>query len=79
MFEEEDKVTAITVSMSNWKTGASYKLKCVQCNSGYRGRTGRSFRIKYKEHIRNLSSNKEVQDYPKYVQFIGLFHRLVYM
>jgi hypothetical protein len=35
-----------------------YKIKCTDCGGAYIGQTGRKFRVRFKEHIRDIRSNK---------------------
>jgi hypothetical protein len=36
-----------------------YKLTCAECHKSYKGQTGLSLNIRYKEHIRNIEYNRE--------------------
>jgi hypothetical protein len=44
-----------------------YQLTCKECNQKYIGQTGRTFKIRYNEHINAIKSNKSTS---KYVQHI---------
>jgi hypothetical protein len=47
-----------------------YKLIC-QCGGAYVGLTGRKFRTRYKEHVRDIRSNKEKTGYSHHILSIG--------
>jgi hypothetical protein len=40
-----------------------YSLKCLSCDQIYVGQTGRSFKIRYKEHISDIRHNKDKSKY----------------
>jgi hypothetical protein len=44
-----------------------YSLKCLSCNQNYIGQTGRSFKIRYDEHIRDIRFNKEKSKYASHI------------
>lgn len=44
--------------LSNIKKSGVYELQCSDCNAKYVGQTGRSFDIRYKEHIAAFRNNK---------------------
>jgi hypothetical protein len=43
-----------------------YRLKCKDCPLEYIGQTGRSFNIRYKEHISAIKHNKDTTAYTKH-------------
>jgi hypothetical protein len=42
-------------------------LKCFSCEQNYIGQTGRSFKIRYNEHIRDIRFNKEKSKYASHI------------
>jgi hypothetical protein len=48
-----------------------YKIKCLECGGAYIGQTGRKFRSRYKEHIRDIRSNKENTGYSHHILNTG--------
>jgi hypothetical protein len=36
-----------------------YKLKCMDCPQQYIGQTGRNFKTRYKEHVRDIRNNRK--------------------
>jgi hypothetical protein len=36
-----------------------YKMKCESCSKGYIGQTGRSFKVRFKEHVSDIVHNRE--------------------
>jgi hypothetical protein len=44
-----------------------YKLKCKDCPPQYIGKTGRSFNVRFKEHIRAIKYNRETSGYAKHI------------
>jgi hypothetical protein len=44
-----------------------YSLKCLSCDQNYIGQTGRSFKIRYDEHIRDIRFNKEKSKYASHI------------
>jgi hypothetical protein len=48
-----------------------YGLKCQNCPSIYIGQTGRSFRVRYKEHIQDIKSNKSRTGFSQHILNTG--------
>jgi hypothetical protein len=48
-----------------------YKLICQECGGANVGQTGRKFRTRYKEHVRDIRSNKEKTGYSHHVLSTG--------
>jgi hypothetical protein len=47
-----------------------YSLRCLSCDQNYIGQSGRSFKIRYDEHIRDIRFNKDKSKYAsKMLQF----------
>jgi hypothetical protein len=44
-----------------------YSLRCLSCDQNYIGQTGRSFKIRYDEHIRDIRFNKEKSKYASHM------------
>ena len=44
-----------------------YKLTCSECNKQYIGQTGRSFRVRYKEHAREYNYATNKSNYAKHL------------
>jgi hypothetical protein len=44
-----------------------YKMKCMECGGAYVGQTGKKFRVRYKEHIRDIGSNKGNTGYANHI------------
>jgi hypothetical protein len=44
-----------------------YKIKCMECRGAYIGQTGRKFRIRYKEHIRDIRNNRDNTGYLNHI------------
>jgi hypothetical protein len=42
-----------------YENAGIYKLKCMDCPQYYIGQTGRTFNIRYKEHIRDIRNNND--------------------
>jgi hypothetical protein len=52
------KLLKPTVETNKYENSGIYKFKCLTCHSLYIGQTGRNFRARYKEHIREIRYNK---------------------
>jgi hypothetical protein len=48
-----------------------YELRCKSCDLKYVGQTGRSFRVRYKEHINAIHSNKTSSRYAQHILETG--------
>jgi hypothetical protein len=48
-----------------------YKLVCQECGGAYVGQTRRKFRTRYKEHVRDIRSNKEETGYSHHILSTG--------
>jgi hypothetical protein len=48
-----------------------YQMKCMECPRRYVGQTGRTFSIRYKEHIHDIRSNNSNTGYSNHVLNIG--------
>jgi hypothetical protein len=44
-----------------------YKLRCGMCSGVYIGQTGRSFRIRYKEHLNDAKCNRDKTGYSQHI------------
>jgi hypothetical protein len=44
-----------------------YKLRCMDCPRQYVGQTGRHFKTRYKEHIRDIRNNKSTSEYVQHI------------
>jgi hypothetical protein len=44
-----------------------YQMKCNDCPLKYEGRTGRTFRTRYKGHIREIQTNGKTSKYAQHV------------
>jgi hypothetical protein len=47
------------------------KLKCTDCPLQYIGQTGRSFEVRFKEHIRDIRNNKSTSGYVQHILDTG--------
>jgi hypothetical protein len=48
-----------------------YEMRCKSCNLKYVGQTGRSFRIRYKEHINAIHNKKPTSRYAQHILETG--------
>jgi hypothetical protein len=48
-----------------------YKLICQECGGAYAGQMRRKFRTRYKEHVRDIRSNKEKTGYSHHILSTG--------
>jgi hypothetical protein len=53
-----------------------YKMKFLDCPLKYIGQTGRTFNIKYKEHIHDIRSNNSNSGYSNHILNTG--HTCIY-
>jgi hypothetical protein len=51
-----------------------YKIKCTDCGGAYVGQTGRKFRVRFKEHARDIRSNKGNTGYASHILNTGHTH-----
>lgn len=49
------------------KKSGVYKLKCPDCDAVYVGQTGRTFEIRYKEHLRSFRLNKNDSTFSNHI------------
>jgi hypothetical protein len=55
------------VTTDKYEKPGVYKLKCMDCTRQYIGQTGRSFKTKYKEHIRHIHNKRETSGYVQHI------------
>jgi hypothetical protein len=48
-----------------------YQMKCLDCPLRYIGQTGRTFKIRYKEHIQAIRNNNSNSGYSKHILNTG--------
>jgi hypothetical protein len=48
-----------------------YKIKCTDCGGAHIGQTGRKFHVRFKEHIRDIRSNKGNTGYVSHILNTG--------
>jgi hypothetical protein len=48
-----------------------YQMKCLDCPLKYVGQTGRTFNVRYKEHIHALRSNSGNSEYSNHILNTG--------
>jgi hypothetical protein len=48
-----------------------YELQCTECPRKYIGQTGRTFKAKYKEHIRDIKNNGQYSKFAQHVVETG--------
>jgi hypothetical protein len=48
-----------------------YEMRCKSCDLKYIGQTGRNFRIRYKDHIHAIHSNKTTSRYAQHILETG--------
>jgi hypothetical protein len=46
-------------------------MKFMECGGTYVGQTGRKFRVRYKEHVRDIKNNKENTGYSHHILNTG--------
>jgi hypothetical protein len=44
-----------------------YQLKCANCPLRYVGQTGRTFEVRFKEHIRDITNNGQSSKFAQYI------------
>jgi hypothetical protein len=54
-----------------YDTCGIYKLKCRSCSKCYIGQTGRSFKIRFKEHVSDITHNRSTTGYPQHILNYG--------
>jgi hypothetical protein len=54
-----------------YDTCGVYKLKCRSCFSSYIGQTGRTFKVKFKEHISDIAHNRCKTGYSQHILNCG--------
>jgi hypothetical protein len=45
-----------------------YKINCQSCYKVYIGQTGRTIKIRYKEHLKNIKNNRRISICPEYTK-----------
>jgi hypothetical protein len=53
--------------IDKYNNSGIYQMKCVNCPLKYVGQTGRTFNIRYKEHIQAIRSNNGNSGYSNYI------------
>jgi hypothetical protein len=48
-----------------------YQLNCLECPKKYIGRTGSTFKTRYKEHIQTIQNNRPDTGYSRYILDTG--------
>jgi hypothetical protein len=66
MTEENRKTTT-----NKYELSGVYQLKCGECPHIYIGQTGRPFKTRYKEHIREIKNNGENSKFALHIQNTG--------
>jgi hypothetical protein len=61
------KICNSSSQVDKYNKSGVYSLKCISCNQNYIGQTGRSFKIRYDEHIRDIRFNKEKSKYASHI------------
>jgi hypothetical protein len=46
-----------------------YQIKCLDCPLKYTGQTGRTFNIRYKEHIQAIRNNNSNSGYSNHIKY----------
>jgi hypothetical protein len=54
-----------------YDTCGIYKLKCRSCSSSYIGQTGRSFKVRFKEHVSDITHNRCKTGYSQHILKYG--------
>jgi hypothetical protein len=62
-----DKILKETHKMNPYEQSGIYRLICQSCHKVYIGQTGRTLSIRYKEHIRNIRSNKDDSAFEQHI------------
>jgi hypothetical protein len=58
-------------TVDTYEESGVYKLKCDDCPHQYIGHTGRTFKVRFKEHIRDIRNNKSMCSYVKHILDTG--------
>jgi hypothetical protein len=61
-----EKLLKPTSKVNKYEGSVVYKLKCQTCSGVYIGQTGRNFKVRYKEHIRDIRHNNPLSIYWKW-------------
>jgi hypothetical protein len=48
---------------NTYEQAGIYKLTCAECKQAYIGQTGRTIKLRYKEHVRSIKYNREDSPY----------------
>jgi hypothetical protein len=48
-----------------------YQLQCEECSLKYIGKTGRTFRVRYREHINSIRTNKQNSKFAQHILETG--------
>jgi hypothetical protein len=67
----ENVLTKQRLLRNQYDESGVYELKCHDCPGSYIGQTGRSFRIRYKEHIQDIRSNKSKTAFSQHILNTG--------
>jgi hypothetical protein len=51
--------------------GGVYNMKCQSCPGDYIGQTGRSFKVRYSEHVQAIRTNTEKKGYSHHILNMG--------
>jgi radical SAM protein with 4Fe4S-binding SPASM domain len=70
-FKSKDK-TVLKYSQSG-----IYQLKCKECPLKYIGQTGCMFKVRYKEHIQAVRTNKQNSKFAQYILDTGHTHSTI--
>jgi hypothetical protein len=57
-----------------YENAGVYKLTCMDCPQYYIGQTGRTFNIRYKEHIRDIRNNNNNIGYAQHTSILNNTH-----
>jgi hypothetical protein len=53
------------------KRAGKYPVKCMDCHRQYVGQTGRNFKTRYKEHIRDIRNSRKTSGYVQHIVETG--------
>jgi hypothetical protein len=56
------------ITNNTYEQTGIYKLTCAECKQVYIGQTGRTLKVRYKEHIRSIKYNKEDSAFATYLK-----------
>jgi hypothetical protein len=59
------------VTTDKYEKAEVYKLKCTDCPRQYIGQTGRNFKTRYEQHIRDIRNNRETSGYVQHILETG--------